>query len=74
MDQLRQISQGQSGMGFAVIGAGDIGSAVARTGFANRGSSDDDFDIDPEKIGTRSGHSWSDYARMSAVITMPASG
>jgi len=55
--QLRQILKVDRVWDIAVIGAGDIGSAVARyQGFANRGFRVTMiFDIDPGKIGTKIG-------------------
>ncbi len=55
----------------AVVGAGDIGSAVARyQGFANRGFQVTMiFDNDPEKIGTTIGpFTVQDYSRLSEII------
>ena len=55
--QLRQILRVDKVWDIAVVGAGDIGSAVARyQGFANRGFQIAMiFDSDPEKIGTQVG-------------------
>jgi redox-sensing transcriptional repressor len=57
VDQLRQILHVNKDWEIAVVGAGDIGSAVARyRGFANRGFRVAMiFDNDPEKIGTNVG-------------------
>lgn len=56
-DQIRQILNLNQVWDLAVVGAGDIGSAVARyQGFMNRGFRVVMiFDIDPEKIGTKIG-------------------
>jgi len=57
VDQLRQILKVNQVWDVAVVGAGDIGSALARyQGFADRGFSVTMiFDSDPEKVGTRVG-------------------
>ncbi len=56
-DQIRQILKVDRVWDIAVVGAGDIGSAVARyQGFANRGMQVAMiFDNNPEKIGNRIG-------------------
>lgn len=56
-DQIRHILKVDRVWEMAVVGAGDIGSAVARYGgFANRGFRITHvFDNDPEKIGTQVG-------------------
>jgi len=56
-DQIRKILNVDRVWEMAVVGAGDIGSAVARyQGFANRGMQVAMiFDNDPQKIGTRVG-------------------
>ena len=57
VDQLRQILKVNQVWDVAVVGAGDIGSALARyQGFADRGFCVTMiFDSDPEKVGTRVG-------------------
>jgi redox-sensing transcriptional repressor len=71
VDQLRKILRVDRVWEVAVVGAGGIGSAVARyQGFANRGYKVTMlFDNDPKKIGTRVGpfvvH---DFAAMAQVI------
>lgn len=57
VDQLREILNVNRDWNIAVVGAGDIGSAVARyKGFANRGFCVRMiFDNDPEKVGTKIG-------------------
>jgi redox-sensing transcriptional repressor len=57
VDKLREILHVNREWNIAVVGAGDIGSAVARyRGFANRGFCVTDiFDSDPEKINTHVG-------------------
>jgi redox-sensing transcriptional repressor len=57
VEQLRQILKVDREWNLAVVGAGDIGSAVARyKGFANRGFCVDSiFDSETEKIGTQVG-------------------
>jgi redox-sensing transcriptional repressor len=70
--QLRQILKVDRVWDIAVVGAGDIGSAVARyQGFANRGYRVTMiFDIDQGKIGTQVGpFVVQDYATMSASIS-----
>lgn len=70
--QLRQILKVDRVWDIAVVGAGDIGSAVARyQGFANRGYRVTMiFDIDPEKIGSQVGpFVVQDYATMIAAIS-----
>ncbi len=70
--QLRQILKVDRVWDIAVIGAGDIGSAVARyQGFADRGFRVTMiFDIDPRKIGTLVGpFTVQSYATMSTVIS-----
>ncbi len=70
--QLRQILKVDRVWDIAVIGAGDIGSAVARyQGFADRGFRVTMiFDIDPRKIGTLVGpFTVQSYASMSTVIS-----
>lgn len=72
VDQLRQILKVNRVWDIAVIGAGDIGSAVARyQGFSNRGFRVTMiFDIDPGKIGTQVGpFVVQDYTTMSAAIS-----
>jgi len=72
VDQLRQILKVNRVWDIAVIGAGDIGSAVARyQGFSNRGFRVTMiFDIDPGKIGTHVGpFVVQDYATMSGAIS-----
>jgi redox-sensing transcriptional repressor len=56
-DQIRQILKVDRVWDVVVIGAGDIGSAIARyQGFANRGFNVTMlFDNDPQKIGTKVG-------------------
>ena len=69
--QLRKILNVDQIWDLAVIGAGDIGSAVARyQGFTNRGFRVTMiFDIDPQKIGTMVGpFEVRDYATMSTAI------
>ena len=86
VDQLRQILKVNRVWDIAVVGAGDIGSAVARyQGFADRGFRVTlVFDIDPQKIGSRIGDfTIRDYAQLTelirsagiqvAMITVPAS-
>jgi redox-sensing transcriptional repressor len=73
--QLRQILKVDRVWDIAVVGAGDIGSAVARyQGFTNRGFRVTMiFDIDPKKIGTQVGpFVIQDYATMSAAISEAA--
>ncbi len=85
IEQLRQILHVEHEWEVVVIGAGDIGSAVARyKGFLNRGFKVEMiFDNDPEKIGTQVGpFTIKDAAQMSqeiqaagikvAMITTPA--
>lgn len=57
VDQLREIMHVNHDWNVVVVGAGDIGSAVARyRGFANRGFCVTMiFDNDPEKVGTEVG-------------------
>jgi redox-sensing transcriptional repressor len=57
IEQLQKILKVDRDWDLAVVGAGDIGSAVARyRGFANRGFSVKMiFDNDPQKIGTQIG-------------------
>ncbi len=57
VDQLRQILKVNQVWDVAVVGAGDIGSALARyQGFSDRGFRVAMiFDSDPEKVGTRVG-------------------
>lgn len=57
IEQLQKILKVDHDWNLAVVGAGDIGSAVARyRGFANRGFSVQMiFDSDPQKIGTQVG-------------------
>ena len=72
VDQLRQILKVDRVWDIAVIGAGDIGSAVARyQGFANRGFRVTMiFDIDPGKIGAEVGpFVVQDYTTMRAAIS-----
>jgi len=86
VEQLRQILKVNRVWDIAVVGAGDIGSAVARyQGFADRGFRVTMvFDIDPHKIGLMLGKfTIQDYAQMAelirtagirvAMITVPAS-
>jgi redox-sensing transcriptional repressor len=86
IEQLQKILNVDHEWGIAVVGAGDIGNAVARyKGFANRGFKVCMiFDIDPEKIGTEiGGFVVLDYADLVetiqaarikiAMITVPAS-
>lgn len=85
VDQLRQILNVNRVWDMAVVGAGDIGSAVARyQGFADRGFRVTMiFDIDPQKIGVTIGSfTIQDFAKMAelirsagirvAMITVPA--
>jgi len=85
VDQLRQILKVNRVWDIAVVGAGDIGSAVARyQGFADRGFRVTMiFDIDPQKIGATIGaFTIQDFAKMAelirnagirvAMITVPA--
>jgi redox-sensing transcriptional repressor len=70
--QLRQILKVDRVWDLAVVGAGDIGSAVARyQGFADRGFRVAMiFDVDPRKIGTMVGSfEVQAYATMSTAIT-----
>jgi redox-sensing transcriptional repressor len=70
--QLRQILKVDRVWDIAVVGAGDIGSAVARyQGFSNRGFRVTMiFDIDPGKIGTQVGpFVVQDYATMHEAIS-----
>lgn len=69
--QLRQILNVDRVWDIVVIGAGDIGSAVARyQGFADRGFRVSMiFDIDNKKIGTKVGpFEVQDYAKISSAI------
>jgi redox-sensing transcriptional repressor len=85
IEQLQKILNVDHEWGIAVVGAGDMGSAVARyKGFANRGFKVSlIFDINPEKIGAQIGEFViQDYACMVdairgagievAMITVPA--
>jgi redox-sensing transcriptional repressor len=70
--QLRQILKVDRVWDLAVVGAGDIGSAVARyQGFADRGFRVAMiFDVDPRKIGTMVGSfEVQAYTTMSTAIT-----
>jgi redox-sensing transcriptional repressor len=71
VEKLRQILHVDRDWNVAVVGAGDIGSAVARyKGFANRGFCVTMiFDSDPEKVGTQVGEfTVQDSAQMVEVI------
>jgi redox-sensing transcriptional repressor len=71
--QLRQILKVDRVWDIAVVGAGDIGSAVARyQGFSNRGFRVTMiFDVDPRKIGMTVGpFVVQDYATMGATISL----
>jgi redox-sensing transcriptional repressor len=71
VDQLRQILNVDRVWDIVVIGAGDIGSAVARyQGFADRGFRVTMiFDVDPKKIATKVGpFEVQDYANISTTI------
>jgi len=73
--QLRQILKVNRVWEIAVVGAGDIGSAVARSqGFADRGFRVTMiFDNDPEKIGTSVGSFVvQDFAQLAEVIQKTA--
>jgi len=73
VEQLRQILKVNRVWDIAVVGAGDIGSAVARyQGFADRGFRVTMvFDIDPHKIGLMLGKfTIQDYAQMAELIRM----
>ena len=73
--QLRQILKVNRVWEIAVVGAGDIGSAVARyQGFADRGFRVTMiFDNDPEKIGTSVGpFVVQDFAQLAEVIQKTA--
>jgi len=73
--QLRQILKVNRVWEIAVVGAGDIGSAVARyQGFADRGFRVTMiFDNDPEKIGTSVGSFVvQDFAQLAEVIQKTA--
>lgn len=70
-DQIRKILHVDRVWEMAVVGAGDIGSAVARyQGFANRGMQVAMiFDNDPQKIGTQIGEfTVQDTARIEPAI------
>lgn len=69
--QLRTILNIDHDWDVAVVGAGGIGSAVARYhGFTDRGFNVRlIFDSDPEKVGTQVGeHTVQDYAQMAEII------
>jgi redox-sensing transcriptional repressor len=71
IEQLQKILHVDHEWEMAVIGAGDIGSAVARyKGFANRGFKVClIFDVNPEKIGTQLGEFVvQDYAHMVDIV------
>lgn len=75
VNQLRQILKVNRVWEIAVVGAGDIGSAVARyQGFADRGFRVTMiFDNDPEKIGTKVGSFVvQDFAHLSEVLQKTA--
>jgi len=86
ISQIRQILNLEEDWGVVVIGAGDVGSAVARyRGFANRGFQVKMiFDNDPNKVGQEiGGYTVQDLANLIeivqqsqykiAMITVPAS-